>query len=53
MATIKGLLAKRIKEDVEAALLRKGYAFFDGNKEYNLNIVGIRNSSHDPDKTYA
>ena len=50
MATIKGLLAKRIKEDVEAALSRKGYAFFDGDKKYNLNIIGIRNSSHDPDK---
>ena len=50
MATIKGLLAKRIKEDVEVALSRKGYAFFDGNKNYNLNIIGIRNSSHDPDK---
>ena len=32
MATIKGLLAKRIKEDVEVALSRKGYAFLTAIK---------------------
>ena len=45
MAIIRGMHARLIKEQVETALKRKGYAFFDGNKKYNLNLVGIRNSS--------
>ena len=47
MAIIKGLHAQLIKEQLENALKKKGHAFFDGNKKYNLNIIGIRNKSHD------
>ncbi len=32
-------------EDIKAALLRKGYKFFEGDKDFDLNIVGVRNSS--------
>ena len=38
MALIKGLTAKLIKEQIELSLDNKGYAFFDGNKKYNLYI---------------
>tara|TARA_Y100000593_G_scaffold90977_1_gene178641 strand:- start:625 stop:1257 length:633 start_codon:yes stop_codon:yes gene_type:complete len=47
MAIIKGLHAQLIKEQLKNALEKKGYVFFDGNKSYNLNIIGIRNDSHD------
>ena len=47
MAILKGLHAKLVAEQVKEALASLGYAFFDGNKKYNLNIVGIRNDSHD------
>jgi len=47
MARINGLHAKLIAERIKKSLEKKGYAFFDGNKKYNLNIVGIRNKSHD------
>ena len=50
MALIKGLTAKLIKEQIELSLDNKGYAFFDGNKKYNLNIIGIRNKSRDSEK---
>ena len=50
MAIIKGLHAQLIKEQLENALKKKGHAFFDGNKKYNLNIIGIRNKSHDSKK---
>jgi len=50
MAIIKGLHAQLIKKQFEVALKKKGYAFFDGNKKYNLNIVGVRNESHDSKK---
>jgi hypothetical protein len=33
------------KEQIEAAVKSKGYAWFEGAKDYDLNIVGIRNSS--------
>jgi hypothetical protein len=33
-------------EKIRAACSAKGYAFFDGNKSFNLNIIGIRASSH-------
>jgi len=46
MAIIKGLHATLIKEQFEKALKDKGYAFFDGGKKYNLNIIGVRNKSH-------
>lgn len=45
MAKIKGLHATIVKEQLESVLKKKGYAFFDGNKKYNLNLVGVRNSS--------
>ena len=47
MAIIKGLHAKLVAEQVKEALTSQGHTFFDGNKEYNLNIVGVRNDSHD------
>ena len=36
---------KFTKEQVEAAVKAKGYAWFEGAKDYDLNIVGIRNAS--------
>ena len=33
------------KEQIEAAVKAKGYVWFDGTDNYDLNIVGIRNSS--------
>ena len=50
MARIKGLHATLIKEQFEKAFKKKGYAFFDGKKKYNLNIIGVRNDSHDSSK---
>ena len=47
---IKNLFAKFIAEKFEDILKKKGYLFFDGNKKYNLNIIGIRNDSHDSTK---
>mgnify|MGYP003671893531 FL=1 len=47
MATIKGLHAELIKDNFFTALQKKKHAAFDGNKKYNLNIVGVRNNSHD------
>tara|TARA_R100000388_G_C7226396_1_gene152001 strand:+ start:341 stop:967 length:627 start_codon:yes stop_codon:yes gene_type:complete len=47
MAIIKGLHAKITSELLKDVLEEKGYAFFDGNKPLNLNIIGIRNSSRD------
>jgi len=50
MAAIKGLTAKLLKQQIESALKKKGHAFFDGNRKYNLNIVGVRSKSHDSQK---
>ena len=36
---------KFTKEQVEAAVKAKGYAWFEGAKDYDLNIVGIRNAA--------
>ena len=36
---------KFTKEQVEAAVKAKGYAWFEGSKDYDLNIVGVRNAS--------
>ena len=33
------------REQVEAAVRAKGYVWFDGAKDYDVNIVGIRNST--------
>jgi hypothetical protein len=31
------------RQQIEAAVKKKGYAWFDSNKDYDVNIVGIRN----------
>jgi hypothetical protein len=33
------------RDQIERGVKNKGYAWFDSNKEYDVNIVGIRNSS--------
>ena len=33
------------KEQIEKAIKSKGYVWFEGDKDYDVNIVGIRNSS--------
>ena len=47
MAKITGLHADLIREQFQSALEKKGFVFFDGGKKYNLNIIGVRNDSHD------
>ena len=34
-----------IKEQIEGAVKGKGYAWFEGEKDFDLNIVGVRNSA--------
>tara|TARA_R100000808_G_C2132719_1_gene141623 strand:+ start:593 stop:1219 length:627 start_codon:yes stop_codon:yes gene_type:complete len=46
MATLKGLHARITAELFKEVLEDKGYVFFDGNKSYNINIIGVRNSSN-------
>ena len=50
MTTIKGMHAELIKDYFFSALDRKKYSAFDGKKKYNLNIIGVRNNSHDSTK---
>jgi len=50
MAVIKGLHAYLIKEQVEEAMNKLGYAFFDGARAFNLNIIGIRAKTHRANK---
>ena len=38
------------KEQIEAAVKSKGYVWFEGAKDYDLNIVGVRNSAIDKPK---
>jgi hypothetical protein len=33
------------REQIEAAVKAKGYVWFEGAKDYDLNIIGIRNSA--------
>ena len=33
------------REQIEAAVKAKGYAWFEGEKDFDVNIVGIRNSA--------
>jgi hypothetical protein len=33
------------KEQIEAAVKSKGYVWFEGEKDYDLNIVGVRSSA--------
>jgi|TARA_E500000331_G_C17228714_1_gene701605 hypothetical protein len=42
MTIIKGLQAELIKDMYRNTMLAKGYSFFDRNKPYNLNIIGVR-----------
>jgi len=44
MATIKGLHAKLIVENLKTVFKKKKYAFFDNNKSYNVNIIGCRSN---------
>lgn len=37
-------MAKYTKEKIEKALKSKGYVWFEGSKDFDLNIVGVRNS---------
>ena len=36
---------KYTKEQIETAVKAKGYAWFEGAKDYDVNIVGVRNSA--------
>ena len=38
-------MAKYTKEQVEAAVKSKGYVWFEGAKDYDVNIVGVRNAA--------
>jgi flagellar hook-associated protein FlgK len=38
-------MAKYTKEQIEKAVKSKGYVWFEGAKDFDLNIVGVRNSS--------
>ena len=33
------------KEKIQRAVIKKGYKWFEGSKDYDLNIVGVRNSA--------
>ena len=46
MPQIKGLQAQLIKDQFFSAMKNKGYVTFDNNREYNLNIIGVRNALH-------
>ena len=46
MARIVGVQAEIIKNLYEKTLNKKGYAFFDGKKAFNINIIGIRASDN-------
>ena len=48
MARIKGLAAKVEADRIKKVFKKLGYAFFERG-DFNLNIVGIRNSSGRPD----
>jgi hypothetical protein len=50
MSTIKGLHAELVKDRFFSAMKKKGYATFDNNKKYNLNIIGVRKGSHSAEK---
>jgi hypothetical protein len=42
MTVIKGLQAEIMANMYRDVMLKQGYAFFDRNKSYNLNIIGVR-----------
>ena len=39
------------KEQVENVMRQKGYVYFNGDKDYDVNIIGIRNSETGTDVT--
>ena len=43
MAKIRGFHAEILKERYQKILEDKGYAFFDNDLPYNVNIIGVRN----------
>jgi hypothetical protein len=45
MTIIKNTHAKMIAERFETVMKDKGYAFFDGNLSWNLNLIGIRSNN--------
>tara|TARA_R110002020_G_scaffold37239_17_gene112594 strand:+ start:28059 stop:28679 length:621 start_codon:yes stop_codon:yes gene_type:complete len=45
MSTIKGWHASVIADKIKSIFDEKGYAFFDGKRSWNVNIIGIRNSN--------
>jgi len=42
MATIKGLHADLIVDQIKSVYKKKNYAFFDNKKPYNVNVIGCR-----------
>ena len=50
MTIIKGLHARLIAEQLEKTMEKNKYAFFDGNKSYNLNLISVRNKSGSSEK---
>jgi len=50
MPIIKGLHARLIKEQIEGAMSKLGYAFFDSARSFNVNLVGIRSKNHRANK---
>ena len=34
-----------LREQIDAAVKAKGYAYFAGSKDYDVNIIGVRNSA--------
>ena len=48
MARIRGFHGEIIKNRVKKILETKEYDFFDGNRPYNVNIIGIRNMEGRP-----
>ena len=49
MATVKGLAARVMALKFKKVIERKGHTFFESG-DYNLNIIGVRNSSGDASK---
>ena len=49
MSRVTGLAAEMLAQEIKKTFKIKGYAFFEKG-DYNLNIVGIRNSSGDASK---
>ena len=50
MSKLRGFHAEIIKNRFKRILEAKGHLFFDGERPYNVNIVGVRNSKGRPNK---